>query len=954
MPKLDAKRWQLAQELLDRLEILPETEHARWLSAADPQVREEAESLLAAGRRQGDFLQTPALVTSVNTAAAPSLPGGSRIGAFRIESLIGRGGMAEVYRAHRDAGDFEQTVAIKLVRREAAEQAETFNRERSILAALEHPGIARLYDGGVSDDGRPYMVMEYVEGADLIAHARERQLGLGARLQLFRQVCEAIAHAHRYLVIHRDLKPGNIRVTPSGEVKLLDFGIAKLLDTSSTATSGDAPETRMLMTPEFAAPEQLRGEPVSTASDIYSLGAVLYQLLAGVPPFQTGGQSLALALDLLLRGDPPGLTQAAASNPSAPIAPRLLQGDLEAIVARALRREPTERYASVGELWADLARHLRHEPVLARRGNRVYLLSRLVRRHRLAVAAAVISLSAIVAGLGTALWQARQAQAEAQKARVQSERTSRIKNLLLAMFIEQNPGLRSSSAAVTSPDQLLLRGLAASEQDLAADPQLAADFLDDIGALQLAFGDISNADTTLLRAERARVTVYGEDSLAHVATLHKRVRLKIIAGKFNEALPLGEQAQAILHRLELPQHPDGARIRLELAMYMIPRPDGAKWLADAQAAWRDIEAAEGPESLEVARALSHLATVLEQARKDPEARAVAEDALARSERIQGPEGALLPLSLRVIGILDQRSGDYAHADTIFARGIEITRRHYGAVNGSLSDLLKLRASNSEKLGRLEQSARYFKDAEAALPAGDVAARAALQRALGQLELRRGRPEPAERALREAYALYRNSKGDNDGYTWFVAGQWGDALRAQGRLDEAEKIQRQAVQRMAEIMGPEVYQNVFALDGLAATLSLRGRHDEALRLSRRALKISEHIYPGGHPISQDRRLSLAKLLAAAGNPAARAEELALFETVIGYAQGAKPGETERLVAWGEALIGRGRIRLSKNQAQAALADFEAGSALVRDDPRAAAMLKAATLLHKQARQQVARR
>jgi eukaryotic-like serine/threonine-protein kinase len=421
---------------LDALDGLPEGGWAARLDALGlpDAVRAEVESLLAARSRQGGFLSGSPLAAD-DGADGPLLSPGTRLGPFAIEDLIGRGGSAEVFQARR-IDNFDQRVAIKVLYDAGRTRIGYFLRERSILASMEHPGIARIIDGGVTGNGHPYMVMEYVEGTDVIEHAKTHRLDLYQRLGLFQQICEAVAYAHRHLTIHRDLKPPNIRVTPQGQVKLLDFGVAKLL---ATDVRGEQFETATVLTPEFAAPEQLYGETVTTATDVYALGGVLHYLLSGEPPFDTRGMPLHLAIDKLLRSDPPQLSRSAERAAEPPVPPALLRGDLDAIVARAMRRRPAERYGSVQALWADIERFLDHRPVEARTGATTYRMSRYLRRHRFAVAAAGVVLIA-VAALIAQLYRTQQidrrarAVAEAQRAEL-----VRLVDFQRAMFDRSDP-----------------------------------------------------------------------------------------------------------------------------------------------------------------------------------------------------------------------------------------------------------------------------------------------------------------------------------------------------------------------------------------------------------------------------------------------------------------------------------------------------------------------------------
>ena len=403
--------------------------------ADDPTLAAEVESLLGESVRTG-FIERPAYaqqahelaagIDAVGRGGAPLTPG-TRLGAFEILSLIGEGGMGEVYLAQDH--ELRRQVALKLVKRGvSASGFRHFLREERILAQLTDPHIARLYGGGLTPDGQPYFVMEHVAGRDLDEHCRAEDLGLRARLELFRKVCAAVAHAHQNLVIHRDLKPANIRVTAPGEPKLLDFGIAKVLQPEGDEANRQTMTMSLAaLTPAYASPEQLRGDVnITTASDIYSLGVVLYELLAGRRPYETKAKSTEETARLIERQEPP--------RPSA-VAPaetrRALTGDLDNIVLRALRAEPERRYASAAELGEDIRRHLEGLPVRARRETRRYVLAKFVRRNRAATVAAALVLLALVGGLVATLLQARRAERERERAEKRFEEVRRLANALI-------------------------------------------------------------------------------------------------------------------------------------------------------------------------------------------------------------------------------------------------------------------------------------------------------------------------------------------------------------------------------------------------------------------------------------------------------------------------------------------------------------------------------------------
>jgi len=348
------------------------------------------------------------------SGAAALVPLPERIGHYRVRRELGRGGMGTVYLAERDEPGLRKTVAVKVVSRgmDSAFVLRRFRTERQILAGLEHPGIARLYDGGTTDEGLPYFVMEYVDGEDLVAYCDRHHLPVRTRLQLFLRVCEAVQYAHQGLVVHRDLKPSNILVTAAGEPKLLDFGIAKLLGPQVGEESEDQTASVVrLLTPDFASPEQVRGDRVTTASDVYALGVVLYEVLSGRRPYRLKGGTAAQLERAILERDVQAPSTALARDLR-----RQLRGDLDNVVLKALRKDPAERYATAAELADDVRRYLDGFPVRAAPDRPAYRIAKFLRRHRTAVTAGAAVVLSLVAGLGIALRQARVAEAERRRA----------------------------------------------------------------------------------------------------------------------------------------------------------------------------------------------------------------------------------------------------------------------------------------------------------------------------------------------------------------------------------------------------------------------------------------------------------------------------------------------------------------------------------------------------------
>ena len=481
----------------------PPAEQAAFLAQSCPEdeaIRQEVASLLQAHEAAPAFLAAPAFQDGLDllntTVTGGELPAGTELGEYRILSLLGEGGMGEVYLA--EDTKLERKVAVKLLKRrlDDASLARRFRHERRVLAALTHPNIARLYGGGSTPEGRSYLVMEYVEGERLDRYCQDHALDVTARLALFRKVCAAVSYAHQNLVVHRDLKPANIRVTPEGEPKLLDFGIAKLLDPEGTTTRLDPTVTMQgAMTPEYASPEQIKGEPITTASDVYSLGVVLFELLTGQRPFahlkSRRPDELARAICEEEPPRPSTVATRTAPMPAAGTVPagqvpatrepagklrRQLAGDLDNIVAKALCKEPSRRYPSVLALSEDIRRHGEGLPVTARKDTLVYRAGKFVRRNKVGVTAAALIVFALVTGLVAAIWQARlirQERDRAQMALAQSKiaqrQAERIDDFLQGLLASADPAKMGKDVRMV---QVIDAAAANLDHDLANEPEV--------------------------------------------------------------------------------------------------------------------------------------------------------------------------------------------------------------------------------------------------------------------------------------------------------------------------------------------------------------------------------------------------------------------------------------------------------------------------------------------------
>jgi serine/threonine protein kinase len=513
---ISAATWNTVSKLLDEALDLEPAARAVWfeqLSATQPALAPSVHKLLAAhaSSETDDVLaKLPLLPQGTNHVTA--LSPGDRVGPYRLKRELGVGGMADVWLAERADGAFTRDVALKLpmISRLRRDLAQRFARERDILARLEHPNIARLYDAGVSEDSLPYLAMEYVDGQPITEYCDANKLGIEARLKLFGQVLDAVTFAHANLVIHRDLKPSNILVTGDGQVRLLDFGIAKLMEGESTRETHLTQLAGRALTPDYASPEQIKGEPLTIATDVYSLGVVLYEVLTEVRPYKLKRGSAAELEEAIAVVDAPLASTAVQDRRLK----RGLTGDLDAILNKALKKSPAERYPSVEALAADIERKLAGLPVLARPDSIWYRLSRFVLRHKLEAGAVVAVLVAIPAGAvaqaavliaiaggaAVALWQARVARQQAQRAAVQADRAERVKRFVLSIF--ESADAETGGSASMSAAEVLQRARQRVDDEVKNDPQIAVELLTSIGRSLVGLNEDAAALPILADATR--------------------------------------------------------------------------------------------------------------------------------------------------------------------------------------------------------------------------------------------------------------------------------------------------------------------------------------------------------------------------------------------------------------------------------------------------------------------
>ena len=607
--------------------------------------------------------------------AGPEVAAATRLGPWRLLERLGEGGMGEVWAAERADGAFEQQVAIKLMRRglETEGLLRRFLRERQILARLVHPGIARMLDAGSTHDGRPYFVMERVAGEPITTWAQARGLTLEARLRLVLAICEAVGFAHRNLVVHRDLKPSNVLVSESGEVKLLDFGIAKLLEREEEGTQLTELEGRLL-TPSYAAPEQIRGETVTTATDVYALGVLLYELLTGRLPHQRESVAISALAAQVEREtvERPSTAVRAAGEVGAvggfepAKLARRLSGDLDTIVLTALRREPERRYASVEKLAEDLRRYLTGQPVSARPDTFGYRAGKLLRRH--ALASTALALAVLAIGLLTAFYAVRLAH-ERDRARLEAAKAQQASAFLASLFELSN--LDRTKGVKLSLRDVVDRGAATLSSELTEQPDVAATMMELIGTVYRQLGVYEQAQPLLERALRIRQQSLGTQHPDVAASLHKLGVLLQARGNYAAARSYYQRSVDTYAAALGPDHPDGVWPLRSLAGLLYSAGDYAAAQPLYERALAVREAAYGPEHPEVADSAMDLANDLYHRRQYVAAERLYRRAVAVRRAVLPPGDERLGFALGALGDLLCEQGRREEAAPLLREGRDL-------------------------------------------------------------------------------------------------------------------------------------------------------------------------------------------------------------------------------------------------------------------------------------------
>jgi eukaryotic-like serine/threonine-protein kinase len=727
MSTLSPERWQAISPYLDQALAMPEKERPAWLTKLreqNPELAGQVEALLKEHQALAGegFLEHAPADIPVQLGLA-----GQTVGAYSLVSPIGEGGMGSVWLAERSDGRFERRAAVKFLSLALAGRGgrERFQREGAILGRLADSHIAQLIDAGVSPAGQPYLVLEHVEGQHIDEYCDERRLAVEARLRLFLDVLSAVAHAHANLVVHRDLKPSNVLVRNDGQVKLLDFGIAKLLEEASDAAAVTqlTQQAGGALTPAYAAPEQVTGQPVTTATDVYALGVLLYVLLTGQHPAGSATRSTADLIKAIVDTEPRRASEAVGAqkpdgNNVVAIAAqrgttpeklvRQLRGDLDTIIAKALKKNPAERYSSVTALADDLQRYLKHEPIRARPDTVRYRTAKFVRRHRAGLALTAVALIAVIAAIAGTLIQARTARRQRDIALRERDRANRISDFMTNVFKVSDPNERIGNSVTAR--EILDKASADIETGLSKDPEARARMMYVMGMAYLNLGLYSRAEQLLDRSVDAATSAGGQPSREALKSMQKLAWALYNQGRFAEAEVRQRKLLDIEQRVLGPEDHDTVGVKGDLATTLSEEGH----LAEAEKLQREVleqqTRALGPEANFTVVSMNNLAAILVHEQRYAEAYKLQHEALEIKLRVAGPENLSTIHYWMNEATIEADMGEFDEAEKSLRQLLKLERRVLRPNQPEIAMTVYDLATVSAKRGRTDEALSLLQQA----------------------------------------------------------------------------------------------------------------------------------------------------------------------------------------------------------------------------------------------------
>jgi len=860
---VDSKHWNKIQGWFEAALERQSAERNVFLQeacAGDLDLYQEVAALLEADEHPHSLLNGFA-VGAINLEALALE--GKLIGAYRIVREIGASGMGNVYLAERADGQFEQKVALKLIKLGlgSEETLKRFQSERQILARLQHPNIARLLDGGLTADGRPFFTMEFVEGKPIDQYCDQRRLAVDERLELFRTVCAAVQYAHRNLVVHRDLKPSNILITEDGAVKLLDFGIAKLLGTGEEAPSL-ATLTQMgqrVMTPEYASPEQVRGEPITTASDVYSLGVILYELLSGHRPYQLATRTPAEIEKLIGTTEPKKPSTAVNVSDKAETAAtaaislarrtqpkklrRQLAGDLDNICLMALRKEPERRYHSVEQLLQDLTRHLQGLPVAARSSTVSYRTQKFVQRHKLGVTMTTALVFLISGLIGFYTWRLAQ---ERNRAQLEARKAAQVAEFLSDLFKISDP--TEARGRTITARELLDRGAARIEKELTTQPRVQATMMQVIGTVYESLAQYAAAGALLEKALARQRRLYGEPHPEIAGTLRMLGEVKLAQGKLDTAETLQRQALAMRRKIFGHEHEEVAQSLSSLGKLLYEKGDLGGVETATHEALTIRRKLFGEEHAGVALCLNDLGWVRYEKSDHGAADSLHRQALAIRRKLFGEEHPEVAESENNLGATLYAKGNFAAADSLFRRALEKRRKLLCEEHPLTTfSLINLAVALEEKreYDEAENAYRQVLAIHRKMFGNGHPTAADDLNHLGRVLAAKGDFAAAEPLLRQAVALQRQLAGENHWLMAYRLNSLAGLLYEKGDLKSAAPTYQKAIAIYRQAFSEPTQYLATSLIGLGAVLTDLHKPREAEPLLREGLTIYRASMEEGH-------------------------------------------------------------------------------------------------------------
>ncbi len=843
MLPISSEKWKEVEALLDKALDLPVSQRTVFLEEAsqgDEVLRDLLMEFWEAGLKAEDFLEgdIPSDVVkvinqlTVEEAYGPAPYKGMRFGDFEVIEEIGRGGMSVVYKAKRVDGQFEQTVALKILKRgmDTDQLVRRFLSERQILAGLQHANIARLIDGGATKDGRPYLIMEYVKGMPITKYCDEHKLDINSRLALFKKVGAAVDFAHRNLVVHRDLKPSNILVTNEEEVKLLDFGIAKVL-------SADLDETVLaltmaggrVMTPEYAAPEQIFGDAITTATDVYAMGVLLYELLCGQLPIRYDARRVS-AIERIMRSSEMSLPSvflkqqgksdqstieeiASARGTTTLLLTQKLEGDLDMIVQMALRKDPERRYRFVSEFIDEVERYQQGLPVKARPDTLGYRARKFYGRYRFGVISASIALLLLITSLIGTILQAREASEqsmiasqERDVAQREAAKSARITEFIVDVFESIDPDI--SEGDTLTAYQILERGAQKLENELGEEPALQTDIMTVIGRMYQRMGAYDEAERWLSRALTKRQTLFDKNAIEVLDGAYNMGSLMQDQGRYAEAESLLQQV------LSEPYDVSDAGVELQFA-----------------------------------KTQELLGSVLADNGQYEAAKSIYEQSLYTQTALIGEEHSDVASVYVNLGDVLEITSDFEGAVGYFQKAVEIYRANPEGHADDVADALLSLSEANRNRGAFEDAERYCREALTINRKlfGEAHPRVIkVMNQLGSILSEMGRNEDAERIYLDALSIQVNTLGEKHPDTIELLGNLGGNYIRMGNLKQAVVHLKEALALREAVLGKDHPTVAIALSNLGVALGSLGDYQEAERIHRKSLVMTKKYFGEDHP------------------------------------------------------------------------------------------------------------